>query len=206
MTFTTKSGAHKAGILGMMLAAGMLLAGGGTEGHAAAASAHKATTSDKISIGDIVNVDLRDVPDHVPAMDLTVKEDGTITLPLLKEPVKAAGLNTGELEQAIWKAYVPAYYRHATVIVRLLGQFYTVRGEVKTPNRFGFASATTVLKAIASAGDFTEFARKRNVRLTHADGRVEVEDCLKALQDPRLDLPVFPGDLIHVPRRKPWQR
>jgi protein involved in polysaccharide export with SLBB domain len=94
-----------------------------------------------------------------------------------------------------------------SVMVTALGQFYWVKGEVRSPNRVPFASAATVLKAITSAGDFTDFARKRHVVVRRADGRIEYEDCLKAIQNPRLDLPVYPGDLITVLRKTwPWQK
>jgi polysaccharide export outer membrane protein len=174
----------------------------------AAGPAAAKTTSDLLRVGDSLNVTLLDLPEKQPPMDVTIKEDGSITLPLLTNQIQAAGKTTGELQKAIWQSYVPSYYKHLTVIVKAQGQFYSVKGEVKAPNRYPYASATTVLKAIASAGDFTDFARKRRVKLLRSNGRIEIEDCIKALQDPtRLDLPVYPGDLVNVERRKlPWQR
>ena len=165
-------------------------------------------TSDLLRVGDFINVTFLDLPETLPAMDATIKQDGTITLPLLNHPVQAAGKTTGELEKDIWQFYVPGgYYKRLTVIVKLQGQFYSVKGEVKSPNRYPFATAMTVLKAITSAGDFTEFARKRTVKVFRFNGRIEIEDCIKALKDPRLDLPVYSGDLINVERRKtPFQR
>jgi polysaccharide export outer membrane protein len=164
------------------------------------------TTSDLLRVGDSVNITMRDLPDKQEPIEAIIKEDGSITLPLLEQQVRAAGKTTGELEKAIWNSYVPRYYKHLTVIVRAQGQFYSVKGEVKLPNRYPYINATTVLKAITSAGDFTDFARKRRVKVFRHDGRIEIEDCIKALQNPSLDLPVYPGDLINVERRKPWQR
>jgi polysaccharide export outer membrane protein len=173
----------------------------------AAGPAAAKSTSDLLRIGDSVNVTLLDLPQAQPPMDVTIKEDGTITLPLLTNPVKAAGKTTGELEKDIWQSYVPSYYKHLTVIVKAQGQYYSVKGEVKAPNRYPYTSATTVLKAITSAGDFTDFARKQQVQVFRSGGQIETEDCLKALKNPKLDLPVYPGDLISVPRRKlPWQK
>jgi polysaccharide export outer membrane protein len=175
--------------------------------NAAAQSAPRSTTSDLLRIGDSVNVTLLDLPQTQAPMDVTIKEDGSITLPLLNNQVMAAGKTTGELEKDIWQSYVPSFYKHMTVIVKAQGQYYSVKGEVKAPNRYPFTSATTVLKAITSAGDFTDFARKREVKVYRSNGRVETEDCMKALQDPKFDLPVYPGDLISVPRKKlPWQK
>ena len=58
-----------------------------------------------------------------------------------------------------------------------------------------------MLKAIASAGGFTDFANKKKVKLTRVDGRTQTVNCVKALDNPSLDLEVYPGDKIHVPRR-----
>ncbi len=234
MRMSIEHGLRRWGTVWALLAAGWFAAGcrtpasqsGDAEGSAAPASAPPQagaraapdgravgpgavkTTSDLLRVGDSVNITLLDTPDPVAPMDVTIKEDGSITLPLLNQQVQAAGKTTGALEKDIWQSYVPGYYKHLTVIVRAQGQFYSVKGEVKSPNRYPYASATTVLKAIASAGDFTDFARKRRVKLLRSNGRIEIEDCVKALQDPkRLDLPVYPGDLINVNRRKlPWQR
>ena len=59
----------------------------------------------------------------------------------------------------------------------------------------------TVLKAIATAGDFTDFAKKTKVQVTRADGRKINVNCVKAQRDPKLDVPVFPDDTVFVPRR-----
>ncbi len=58
-----------------------------------------------------------------------------------------------------------------------------------------------VTQAIQSAGDFTDFADQREVRVIRANGRVEIVDCKAALEDPSKDLPVYPGDNIVVERR-----
>ena len=188
-------------------AAAPTTAGAPADARAAEPAAPRRLTSDLLSVGDSVTVTLMDLPEAVSPMEVTIKEDGTITLPLLNQQVPAAGKTTGELEQAIKQCYVPGFYRRLTVQVRPLGQYYSVTGEVKSPNRYGYGSATTVLKAIASAGGFTEYARKTRVKVVRSDRRIEIENCLKALQTPKLDLPVYPGDLINVERRKsPFQR
>ncbi|MGH7968426.1 MAG: polysaccharide biosynthesis/export family protein, partial [Limisphaerales bacterium] len=80
-------------------------------------------------------------------------------------------------------------------------QFYSVDGEVRLPARQIYISRTTVLRAIASAGGFTDFAKKTKVKLIRLDGRIFIVNCKKALVQPQLDLEVFPGDKITVPRR-----
>jgi protein involved in polysaccharide export with SLBB domain len=79
-------------------------------------------------------------------------------------------------------------------------RFYTVGGEVVAKSRQLYVGQTTVLRAIVSCGDFTEFANKRKVEIIRADGTREVMDCVKARKNPKFDRPVCPGDAIFVPR------
>ena len=98
--------------------------------------------------------------------------------------------------------YVPGYFRSLTVTVQLKERWFFVRGEVKNPGQKPYLGSMTVLKAISAAGDFTDFANRSHVRLTRADGtRTVTVDCKKALKNFRYDLPVYPGDVIHVSRR-----
>ena len=60
----------------------------------------------------------------------------------------------------------------------------------------------TVLRAIDTGGGFTDFAAKKRVQLTRAGSKkVITVNCVRALTHPDLDLEVFPGDKIFVPKR-----
>jgi len=72
---------------------------------------------------------------------------------------------------------------------------------VRNPGRQVYIGATTVLKAIQSAGDFDDFAAKTRVEVTRTDGTFIKVNCIKAAKDPKLDLPIYPGDKINVPMR-----
>ena len=132
-----------------------------------------------------------------------IKEDGTITLQYIKE-IKAEGKTTGELQREIHDAYVPTYYKRLTVTVKTDRLLYYVQGYVRQSGRQEYLGPTTVLKAIASAGDFNEFANRKKVRVTRKDGSWQVVDCIKAAKNPSLDIPIFPGDKIDVPLRGPF--
>jgi hypothetical protein len=80
-------------------------------------------------------------------------------------------------------------------------RWYEVSGEVRSPGRQAYQSRITVLQAIALAGGFTDFADKKKVLLTHRRGRSEVVNCVKALDDPSLDMGLQPGDTILVQRQ-----
>src|SRR5262249_44126675 len=145
---------------------------------------------------------LADLPDPLPSpMERVVREDGTITL-LHNQEFSALNKTTGELEKDIHDRYVTNFYPHMTVTVTALSstRFYYVGGEVKHADRFIYLSRVTVLKAIDSAGGFTDFAKKRSVTLTRANGRTFTINCNKAITNPKLDLEVYPGDRIWVPR------
>lgn len=167
-----------------------------------AADSPDTRTSDTLQIGDVVKITLSGPPDmdsELPA-EQKVKENGTVSLKYIGS-VKAVGLTAGQLEKAIHDAYVPKFYKHISVVVVADNQFFYVSGEVKNPNRHPHVSELTVTKAIASAGGFTDFAKRSKVTITRLAGKQETIDCDKVLKDPTLDLPVYPGDKIHVPRR-----
>jgi polysaccharide export outer membrane protein len=130
-----------------------------------------------------------------------IREDGTISPPYLKAPIIAAGKTIGELERELEKEYVPAIYKTINVTIRTADRFFYVGGEVRQPSRQIFIGRITVTQAIQSAGDFTDFADQREVRVIRATGKVDIIDCKAALDDPTRDLPVYPGDNIVVGRR-----
>lgn len=195
-----------------LLAAGIFLAGchgksskrdstltGATTG---AAGGPAAPQFDVFRVGDSVTVLFADTPTMVTPFEVKIKEDGTVTL-LLNQTFTFAGKTPGDLEKEIRDRYVPRYYNYMTVTVKREKQslFYYVDGEVRAPARQVYIERTTVLKAIASAGGFTDFAKKKGVKLARQDGRKLTINCIKAIDEPSLDVEIFPGDKIYVPRK-----
>jgi polysaccharide export outer membrane protein len=150
--------------------------------------------------GDLVTILFSDLPVPTAPLEERVKDDGTITL-VYNQTFMAAGKTRGALEREIRERYVPSYYLNLTVTVKLPEQFYYVDGEVKMPSRQPHPGEMSVLKAIASAQGFTDFANKHKVRVTRANGQTFIEDCVAANENPQLDLPVYPNDKVHVARR-----
>jgi len=157
----------------------------------------------RLAVGDMVKVTFSGLNTAIQPHEERIKEDGTITLPLI-QAVKAEGKSTGELQREIHDKYVPDYYKRLTVTVITDQQVYYVQGQVRQAGRQQYIGTTTVLKAIASAGDFTDFADRKRVVLTRADGKRLIVDCIKAAKDATYDLPVFPGDKIEVKMRGPF--
>jgi protein involved in polysaccharide export with SLBB domain len=147
-----------------------------------------------LHVGDLVTIHL---PDAAQPFEDRVKEDGTITLPLIGSIVVV-----GKTARELGKQLREKYARLGIVIPAPREDFvYYVAGEVKSPGLQEYIGETTVTKAIQAAGDFTEFANKKKVKLIHPDGRYEViTDLLKAINPPH-DPAVHPGDRIEVPRK-----
>jgi protein involved in polysaccharide export with SLBB domain len=158
-----------------------------------------------ISVGDAIVVVLSDIPNQQPLrFEDKVKEDGSITLHLGKS-FTAAGKTALQLQKEIYDAYVPNIYKKLSVIVTTGDQYYTVTGYVRAPSQYKYVGPTTVSKAIATAGYFTDFGSHR-VTLIRSNGQSSKVDYDKAIKRSDLDLPVFPGDRIEVGKKGPFGR
>ena len=111
---------------------------------------------------DILNVEILDLfQEGVPMMlPRQVSQSGHISLPLLTEQIKAAGLTSDELVEAIKKAYQPDVLREAVVSVTVTGpqqNTYSILGAVARAGPFPILRKRfTLLEALAAAGDVTQ--------------------------------------------------
>lgn len=135
---------------------------------------------------------------YIRVMDV-VNDDGTVAL-LSNQVFTATGKTYSEFEKEVRDYYAPGVFETATIRLYTTDPpLYFVRGEVKSPGAMARRRSTTVLRGIQSAGGFTEFANKKKVQLNRGDHKYVI-NCLKAQQDPRLDMPVLGADQISVPR------
>jgi len=150
---------------------------------------------------DVLQIDVWKEPEITRSVP--VRPDGKISLPLLND-VQAAGLTSMQLAANI-RDGLAKYLTNpqVTVIVtQINSQRIFVNGEVAKAGAQPLLPGMTVLQALSSAGDFTQFARTKNIYiLRNQNGKQEkipynYKDVVKGKLE---DTPLLPGDVIVVP-------
>jgi len=129
-----------------------------TQGPSAVASTGIATPTDYV-IGPDDLLGIVFWRDADMTQDVTVRPDGLITLPLIKD-VKAAGLTPVQLTEQIQKAASQFIEDpNVTVVVRQINSRNVfITGQVARPGPYPVSGQLTVLQLIAIAGGLTEYA------------------------------------------------
>jgi polysaccharide export outer membrane protein len=174
-------------------------------GSAQAADGQKAH-DDHFIIGndDVLSVNVWKEPDV--SRSVPVRSDGKISLPLVGE-VQATGRTPLKLEQEIaakLKNYIGE--PEVTVIVQQINsQKFNILGQVARPGSYPIANASTVLDAIAVAGGFRDFAKRKSIYVLrqNADGTqarlpFNYKDVVKG-QNPGQNIRLQARDTIVVP-------
>ena len=161
----------------------------------------KPAGTDLLTVGDSITVSFSDIPPPglLPSMQ-RIRDDGKITLPF-NVSVVAAGKTVGALQDDIRAAYVPKYFVQMTASVTSEERVFFVEGEVKTPSRLPYKGEMTVLRAITSAGGFTDFANRKTIELHRTSGEKIIINWYKAIKDSKLDKKVYPNDQVIVRRK-----
>lgn len=134
----------------------------------------------------------------VQALDVTVDENGEISLPLVNQ-IKAEGMTPSELAERIRASYVPRYYVYCNASVLIATRFIYIGGEIRSPGRYPWTDDLTLTKAVFAASGLTDYANRSKVELTRGkDRRVYNIDDLR--RNPQKDVPLQPGDSIWIPR------
>jgi polysaccharide export outer membrane protein len=153
----------------------------------------------RMRTGDPVIVFLRGIPPQDAEIQDVIDDAGYINLPYL-ENILASGKTTFQLEAEIQRQYIEQQiYRSITVNVVMPSQSYFVRGEVRAPGRFAMVTGITLVQAIASAGGFTDFADRTDVKVIRGEKttRYNARDLER---HPERDIAIEPGDVIVIER------
>jgi polysaccharide export outer membrane protein len=162
-------------------------------------------TGSTLRVGDFITITVTDIPVTTATstiareLKLRIPDSGMITLPY-NVHVQAAGRTVPQLESDIRAKYVPDLFQSLTVIVTPEARYFYVGGEVKLPGKQPYVGNVTVMRAVETAGGFTDFARRSSIEVRRADGRVEHVNWRKARKNSKLDLEIFPNDHVIVPR------
>jgi len=175
-----------------------------------------------IGAGDVVHIDVFDVPDL--SRDVRVDPTGLISLPLIPERLPVAGCTPFQLGQRIEKLLqVNGLVMHPQVSVMVKEQSsdpISVIGAVGHPIVFHEVRPTSLLEVLASAngiadnaGDSILITRETGPTATCGEAdppadppndqptiiKIRVSDLLRS-GDPAFNIPVYGGDVITVPR------
>ncbi len=106
-------------------------------------------------------------PASVYLYSYSVNELGYIQLPLIGD-MKASGLTIEEVKKQV-QIYVDEYLKETTVVAKLANFQITLLGEVQAPGpHWVFTSNINIFEALALAGDITNVANGKNVKLIRA--------------------------------------
>lgn len=177
------------------------MGGGSSAGGTPAPNLGVIDTSDLLRGGDTLIIRLTGVPTADQGIyEIKVDESGKVSMPYIGN-VLAANFTTVQLKKSIEEAYVQQeIFTNPNVTVDLKEQrFVDVTGEVRMPQRVPYTKDLTALGAVAACGGFTDFANRRNVKLTQSGATREFN--AKEIQaDPSRDIRLLPNDKIHVDR------
>lgn len=161
---------------------------------------------DKYVIGDDDVLDINVWQEPGLTVSVPVRSDGKITLPLTGE-IQAAGRTPVQLEQDI-TAKLRAYVVQpdvAVIVQKMNSKKFNILGRVLKPGSYSLSSTTTVLDAIAEAGGFMDFAKRKSIyilRATSNGGTTRIpfnyEDVVKG-KHPGENITLEPHDTIIVP-------
>ena len=125
-----------------------------------AALARTTNTDPPLGAGDLIHVDVFDVPEL--SRDARVTDSGVISFPLVPEPIPAAGLTTFQLEQKIEQVLsadgLVSHPQVSVFVKEQASQPVTIVGAVGHPTVMQIVRPTSLLEALASAGGVADDA------------------------------------------------
>lgn len=103
-------------------------------------------------------------PESLYFSSYSVSEQGYVTVPILGK-MKVAGLTINQLKDKLDEDYSP-YLKYSSTSIKVSNRRYTILGEINDPGvHYLYNEKNTLLDAISMAGDFTDFANLKAVKL-----------------------------------------
>lgn len=183
------------------------VAAASTSAAQAKGNAHGAQASDAsfvIGNADVLSINVWKEADLTRS--IPVRSDGKISLPLVGD-IQAAGRTPAQLAQDITEKLSGFITDpQVTVIVQQVNsEKYNVLGQVAKPGSYSLDASTTIVDAIATAGGFRDFAKKKSIYVlresaTGRESRVSFnyQDFIKGKHADR-NIVLKPHDTVVVP-------
>jgi polysaccharide biosynthesis/export protein len=189
-----------------------------------ASAARRQVTDLPIGTGDLIHIDVFEVPDL--SRDARVNETGMISLPLIPGKIRAGGLTPFQMEEKLADLLLEnglvSHPQVSVFIKERTSQPVSVVGAVNRPFVFQVYRPTTLLEILAQAGGISPDAGSvimitRTIPPKDEPGnnspgggvdspsastqiiRISLKDLLES-GDPAFNIPVYGGDVISVPR------
>jgi polysaccharide export outer membrane protein len=164
----------------------------------------------KIGDNDLIGVTVYDAPELTRTV--RVNSEGDLSLPMVKQPIHAAGLYPEDLEKAIAAALTRDHVLVDPVVTVSIVEYQsrpiTVAGAVRMPLTFQATGNVTLLDAISKAQGLAENAGSEVLVSDQAPGpdgkpntlvhRIPVRELLDGT-NPSLNLSLQGGEVIRVP-------
>lgn len=153
--------------------------------------------------GDTIEIRISGVPPEDVGQwtaPYTIDQAGNLNLPYINQ-VRAGGLPANEVQALIEsKLRGEKIYTQPTIsIIQNQSRFVNVGGQVRSPGRIAYTSDLTLMSAINAAGGLNDFADQKKVQLVQGN-KVMLFDIRDVRKNPKLDVPIYPGDKIEVPK------
>ena len=171
---------------------------------AAAPSAAQGLEGYRVGPKDLLEIKVYEAPEF--SGDLRVGEDGTILLPI-HGAITVSGLTDAEVATLVERILERQYVQRATVTVQVKEFRFrpiSVIGAVGKPGPLPYSGRWTLLEVLTAAGGATaspggvvHVLRRSESGLTD-QLTVSLEELMVA-GDPRVNIPIYPADLINVP-------
>ena len=177
-------------------------------------------SAQSISANESVTVAIRGVPQSEQGRisgQYVVSSSGMLSLPLLKDGIKASGRSASSVAKSVEAAYKKAGMYKDPRITIISNQdvndkinkdgirsreLVNIGGHVRSSGPKPYHNGMTLFSAISAAGGPDPFGAMNRVELFHK-GRKKIYNMKKAAD---MNIRVYPGDIINVPEKNGWGR
>lgn len=160
----------------------------------------QATAMFNLPMANIATRGEQQVTGNVAMQTYIVNADGDIRFPQLGE-IHVEGMTVEDLTELLTER-ISKEVEKPMVRVEIVNASFNVLGEVKTPGRYPMGKeSVTVLDAIATAGDLTEYGNRNNILLIRREGDKTVYHRFDMSDSKSINSPYFyikQNDVIYV--------